>query len=195
MNKRELQYQQTLESIRNSVDEIIVKEGFDKLTIRGVCQKAGIKHGSFYHYFKSKDDLIIDRQKRFNTFFEDLYENSLKGLDSIEALKLYTTEYFKYIETRVQPMLISFEKTLLSKSAEGKLDEYSAQKILRKLIRGGIETGEISSRHNPDELYNYMQILFLGIRIRYCHTAGESLPDEYSKAEIFRWIDSLIISN
>ena len=191
MNKRELQYQRTLEAIRQSVDELVLKEGFDKLTIRGVCKKAGINHGTFYHYFKSKDDLIIDRQNRFNTFFSDLYEKELQHLPSREALKLYTKEYIHYIQTRLLPMLISFEKTLLSLSAKGRLEDNSAQKILIKLIQSGIAEGYITSEHSAESLYNLFQIFFLGIRVRFCHTFGESLPDASTEEEILKWIDTL----
>ena len=191
MNKRELQYQRTLEAIRVSTDQIVSSEGFDKLTIRGVCRKAGINHGTFYHYFSSKDDLIMDRQKRFDTFFVDLYEDKLKHLSTQEALKFYVTEYFRYIETRLLPMLISFEKTLLSLCEAGKLGDNNAQIILFKMIKEGIERGEISSEHSAESIYNHFQIYFLGIRLRFCHTAGESLPDPLTEKEIMRWIDSL----
>ncbi len=191
MNKREQQYQKTLEAIRQSVDELVLKEGFDKLTIRGVCKKAGINHGTFYHYFNSKDDLIMDRQKRFNTFFADLYETRLQHMTTRDALKLYSTEYIHYIQTRLLPMLISFEKTLLSISARGKLEENSAQTILMKIIEKGKSEGEILPEYSTESLYNLFQIFYLGIRVRFCHTYGESLPDESTEREILKWIDTL----
>ncbi len=193
MNQRERQYKRTLEAIRASVDEIVTADGYDKLTIRGVCQKAGINHGTFYHYFKSKDDLILDRQKRFDTYFIDLYEGKLKNLPCRDALKLYTNEYIHYVQTRLINMLLSFESTLLSLSARGKLEQNSAQKILVKIIESGIASGEISADRTEENIYEFFQVLFLGVRIRFCHTSGRSLPSEETEREIYRWIDSLFL--
>ncbi len=191
MNKREMQYQKTLEAIRNSVDEIVRSEGFDKLTIRGICRKAGINHGTFYHYFSSKDDLLMDRQNRFVSYFTELYESRLKDMDPRDALKEYTREYMSYIETRLVSMLVSLEKTLLSLSAKGKLEDTDAQIILMKIIQKGVDNRDFTEGHTAESIYNFLQMFFLGFRLRYCHTAGEPLPGKVAEDEIYKWIDSL----
>ena len=191
MNKRELQYQRTLDAIRKSVDEIVTEEGYDKLTIRGLCQKAGIDHSTFYHYFSSKDDLILDRRNRFASYFLDIYEKKLRTLPTKEALKAYTGEYIAYVQSRVLQVEIQFEKTMLSLSSKGKIEDSEAQKVLRKIIKQGRERGEFTTEASEEEIYNLFQVYFLGLRIRFCHTNGASLPDEYLTGEIIRWIDSL----
>lgn len=39
--------------------ELIKKEGIDGITVRSVCNEAGIATGTFYYYFKNKDDLLL----------------------------------------------------------------------------------------------------------------------------------------
>jgi len=191
MNQREEQRQRTLEAIRQSVDEIVTGEGPDRLTIRGVCQRAGIKHGTFYHYFSSKDDLIMDRQIRFDTYFDDLYNRRLRDMPVKDALKLYAAEYIRYIQTRLLPMLITFEKTLLSLCTKEKLPENNAQKILKRLIGERISKGEFKRDQSPESIYDFFQVFFLGIRILFCHTGGGSLPNPDLEGEIGIWIDGL----
>ena len=38
---------------------LIKKSGADSVTVRNVCEKADVSIGTFYHYFRDKDDLMI----------------------------------------------------------------------------------------------------------------------------------------
>ena len=48
----------TREKIVSSAMELFAKKGFDKTTVDEIVAKAGVAKGTFYLYFKSKDDLI-----------------------------------------------------------------------------------------------------------------------------------------
>mgnify|MGYP002225751941 CR=1 FL=1 len=34
------------------------KQGYEQLSIKNICEEAGVSNGSFYHHFKTKDDLL-----------------------------------------------------------------------------------------------------------------------------------------
>ncbi|GAB6135865.1 TetR/AcrR family transcriptional regulator [Thermococcus prieurii] len=48
----------TREKLVSSAMELFAKKGFDKTTVDEIVAKAGVAKGTFYLYFKSKDDLI-----------------------------------------------------------------------------------------------------------------------------------------
>ena len=50
--------------------ELIKKYGADTITVRSVCEKAGLSIGTFYHHFQNKDDLLMYfvREASFDTF-------------------------------------------------------------------------------------------------------------------------------
>ncbi len=48
----------TREKIVSSAMELFARKGFDKTTVDEIVAKAGVAKGTFYLYFKSKDDLI-----------------------------------------------------------------------------------------------------------------------------------------
>ncbi|WP_457752320.1 TetR/AcrR family transcriptional regulator [Thermococcus sp.] len=48
----------TREKIVSAAMELFAKKGFDKSTVDEIVAKAGVAKGTFYLYFKSKDDLI-----------------------------------------------------------------------------------------------------------------------------------------
>ena len=47
------------ECIIESTIAIIKEHGSDAVTVRNVCAKAGLSIGTFYHYFRDKDDLLM----------------------------------------------------------------------------------------------------------------------------------------
>ena len=44
--------------IIETAHRLILEYGYEKLTIRGVCRQAKIAIGTFYYYFKTKDELL-----------------------------------------------------------------------------------------------------------------------------------------
>ncbi|WP_099210037.1 TetR/AcrR family transcriptional regulator [Thermococcus henrietii] len=48
----------TREKLVSSAMELFAKKGFDKTTVDEIVARAGVAKGTFYLYFKSKDDLI-----------------------------------------------------------------------------------------------------------------------------------------
>ncbi|ASJ01434.1 TetR/AcrR family transcriptional regulator [Thermococcus gorgonarius] len=48
----------TREKLVSAAMELFAKKGFDKTTVDEIVAKAGVAKGTFYLYFKSKDDLI-----------------------------------------------------------------------------------------------------------------------------------------
>ena len=47
------------QKIIDTTIELIKTHGADYLTVRNVCQAAEVATGTFYHYFRNKDDLLI----------------------------------------------------------------------------------------------------------------------------------------
>ena len=98
MNKRQLQYQNTLIAIRQSVDELVAEVGFEKLRIKEVMARIGLAEGAFYHYFNSKNDLLFDRYFRGKQYAEQRYEEEWRHMDAIDALEdfvVFTTKHIK----------------------------------------------------------------------------------------------------
>ena len=62
--------QNSKEKIINETVSIIRKKGADAVTVRDVCESAGLSIGTFYHYFRDKDDLMMHflMETSFDTF-------------------------------------------------------------------------------------------------------------------------------
>lgn len=58
------------EQIIESTVSIIRTKGADAVTVRNVCAEANLSIGTFYHYFRDKDDLLMNflRETSFDSF-------------------------------------------------------------------------------------------------------------------------------
>jgi len=58
------------EQLLEAAVRIIRRDGAQGLTVRNVCEEAGLSNGTFYHYFQNKDDLMMAfvREESFDGF-------------------------------------------------------------------------------------------------------------------------------
>ena len=62
--------QDTKQKLIDTTVELIKKYGADSITVRNVCEEAGLSIGTFYHHFQNKDDLLMHfvREASFESF-------------------------------------------------------------------------------------------------------------------------------
>jgi TetR/AcrR family transcriptional repressor of nem operon len=77
--------------------ELIWVESYGAVSVDAICERAGVKKGSFYHFFKTKDELII-------TALEEHWRSRKPILDQLFAPSVPPLErlrnYFTYVYTR-----------------------------------------------------------------------------------------------
>ncbi len=81
--------------IINATISLIKKEGIDSITVRRVCEVAEIATGTFYYYFKNKDELLLSFIM-VSSFDDFELEAPLSDLPA-RIIELYTILVDKYI--------------------------------------------------------------------------------------------------
>jgi len=106
LTNRQLQAIKSKNKIYNASIELLANIGFDKIGIEDICKHAGVSVGSFYTYFKSKNDILIE-------IFERAYNDSL-GTDMIKHLYNFNNKRFitegRYIQELLHQIFIEAEK-------------------------------------------------------------------------------------
>ena len=101
INAQELSRQQqksreTKARIFNAAKQILQEQGYEALSIKNICEAAGVSNGSFYHHFKTKDDLLsyyIEEQPSINPDYLDLPENAEEAKTAIIRVYLNYVHY------------------------------------------------------------------------------------------------------
>lgn len=101
---RKEQARLTQKKIFDTTLVLIGKKGYQKVTIREICQSAQISIGTFYLYFSSKDDILIESFNRLD------YKVTIPDRsDSLSTISWICDYFCIYIEN----MISSFDKSLL----------------------------------------------------------------------------------
>lgn len=96
LSKQQRKSKETKERIFQAAKQILQRDGYEQLSIKNICEEAGVSNGSFYHHFKTKDDLLsyyIEDQPNINPELLDLPENAE---DAKHAIVYVYMNYVKY---------------------------------------------------------------------------------------------------
>lgn len=79
---------ETRSKLLNAAMSVIRAKGYAATTVDDICQAAGVTKGSFFHHFKSKEDLAIAVTEHFASMAEELfaqatYNNATDPLDRL----------------------------------------------------------------------------------------------------------------
>ena len=81
MTKRDIKSQRTKDNILKASIKLMSKYGTEAMTVKNICEEAGVSNGTFYHFFSSKDDIYAYFLRRYHTKYIEENEERLAALD------------------------------------------------------------------------------------------------------------------
>ena len=168
--------QQQAESSRKLLFKVAIdlmeKKGFSGTTIQDICQEAGFSVGTFYHHFKSKDDVFFELYRRADEYFEKTVAKSLEksGVAADEQVVLFFRHYAQYNKKQGFDnitQLYNTKNTLFT--AKGRY----MQILLKEVVTAGQAKAEISLESTPDEIVDFFFIMGRGVVYDWCIRGGK----------------------
>lgn len=136
----------TKERILETSLKLFYKQGYHGVTIDQIVQQAGTSKGGFYHYYKSKDELLYEIHDVFISYVIEKAEASyIQTSSPIEKLSAILHSFMKVFDM-YKPYITVFyeESTYLNeqyqKSINEKRDRY--RKIIEEVIIEGQNSGD-----------------------------------------------------
>jgi TetR/AcrR family transcriptional regulator, fatty acid metabolism regulator protein len=184
MTSRKKQAIQTKQRIYEAAVSIMQKHGFEEATIEKICKKAKVSVGSFYVYYKSKEDVLVEVYASADQYFRDIVQPLLADLSYHDKVLTFFQHYALYnIKTG-----LDFVKRLYG--SESKLfvarDRYMHQ-LLREILSHSVEAGQYRSDMSLDEAEQFLFIVARGVVTDWCLYEG-SYGLEEKMAYYFRRI-------
>ena len=161
------------EDNRNRALEIGIKilshKGYHNLGLREVLEQANIPSGSFYYYFKSKEDFALKALEHYTDYVIEFYRSKLFTKDisynkRLKSLFEAETEWLLSEDCKIGCMIgdLSSEMAGQIDSAQSTLESSyeKFQSIVERFLMEGQEDGAFSMDMKPQE----MAMFFLSSR-------------------------------
>ena len=153
--------EKTKQEILNAAFRLFREKGWDNVNIEDIVKEVGVTRGAFYHYFKSREDLIIavvDKMFYDNNPFEIASKEA--GLNALEKLRLaLKLDFAKNIENdgMIDELFKAFDNPVIFKSQFlSQLNTISP--YIEKLLLEGNEDGSLSVKY-PKQTAQILAIL------------------------------------
>ncbi|MCI2426589.1 TetR/AcrR family transcriptional regulator, partial [Candidatus Acetothermia bacterium] len=154
---------ETREKIQSVAAEIFSKRGFHNTGLRAIAADARLSIGSIYHYFKSKDDILLAILRRelatWKEFVADLERRELPVSKQIEAIVVQQINRIGKERDRSAVFLLGrLEHSATLKTNLVEVYEEMAR-YLERLLRTGIERKEIRPCNSTVVAYAILGII------------------------------------
>lgn len=170
MTARQLQAQQTKESIYNAAIKLFELRGYENVLIEDITNEANCAKGTFYLYYKSKKDLMYETVNRYNEISDRAYEE-VKGIEDFrEKLIKYSMFYYEGVRRTGRQILRALDGNNVLDGATDVVnsDDRSIYRVLDKLVEEGMEQGYLSREYDTAHYRRALITTFLGVDYYWC---------------------------
>ena len=169
--------------LAESAWKLFYEKGYDNTTIEDIVDDSGTSKGSFYHYFKGKDDLLGTLSMLFDAKYEELKSVMDPASDAVEKLIFLNHELFTMIDNSISLDLLSrlFSSQLTTRGEKSLLDRNRTYfKLLWKIIKEGQENGELRTDLSVNEIVDSYAMFERALMYDWCLCNGKYALARYS---------------
>ncbi|MEG0541506.1 MAG: TetR/AcrR family transcriptional regulator [Angelakisella sp.] len=162
----------TLEAINDAAVRLIGEKGIEKLTIRDICREVGIATGTFYNYYKSKNELVLHRLLYMDKHLREEVLPTLSGSYEEQMIQLmvgYTAHSIRKGVPYCSEIFQIIQTAHITPEQERQRFFY---RCVYDIIAQGQCSGEFNAATDPHEL-TVMTIAFVrGLNVDWCRKDG-----------------------
>lgn len=195
MTKRKLQAIASRKHILETAMELAVDKGFTQVSIQDICKKAGVSTGAFYHYFKSKEEVVLAWYEGSDARYrEEIIPSLMAEQDKSveEKIVKYLFEMALYAEeTGVMNITQLYRAQLGVDNTSFIYGERALPEGLLNLILEGQNKGEFCKNIQAEEIKEDLLIIMRGSILHWCQCKGEYSLSERAPQIVKRYLSSI----
>lgn len=192
LSKQQMKSRETKRRIFRAAKTILQREGYEQLSIKNICEEAGVSNGSFYHHFKTKDDLLsyyIEEQPGINPDLLDIPENADEAKIAIIHVYLNYAEYCRelgveFIANYYTPKNQALNPTIRT---ERPYPILTVENYLRRAIDAGI----VIPRIPLSDISTDIRMLVIGNVFEWCLHEGDTDFEGNIRRSLGHYLDGI----
>ncbi len=176
LNKRQLQAIATRKKIYETARQLILKHGFEHVSVDLIAEAAGVSKGTFYVHFESKDALAAALIEEYTNTVDMDYKALLTGLPentSIDdAIILMAERISEVIAANIglENIRVLYKAHLAKTVNTTPAMSYNRElyKLFADLLKTGVSRGEIRDDIPVESLSRHLILAIRGIVFEWC---------------------------
>jgi len=172
------------EKIIDTSWELFHEKGFGETTINDIIREAGISKGTFYYYFRSKDNLLDTLSEILDREYERLSKNEPEGMNAFDKLMWLNYEAHEFIKKNIDYRLMSYlySAQIVKDTGSSLLDRNRFYfNYLERIMEEGSRKGELTDSMSVGEMVKFFSIGERALITEWCMNNGGFDLGEYSK--------------
>ncbi len=178
LTKRQLQAIETKKKIYDTAVQVINEKGFGNVSIEDITTRANVAKGSFYTYFKSKEDLLFDTFRQSDAVYAQAFaqvqnEDFLPMM--IDFVRISYTEYEKRGKGIIKAIVANYF-TFPDNNFYG--EDRDLLKCLNHIVTKGKLQNYLSAHMATAQYVNLLLSTLIGVEVMWCiDDQGRNLAD------------------
>lgn len=177
MTNRQMQAIATKQKILDVAERLISERDFELVSVDDIVNECGVAKGTFYHYFKSKDDILVYIIRSPYEHLRRQHEET-EALPWLERLRLFLENWFRMVD---QFNLSFSRQTFKLYTSPEMMGSYGGDvshmdlgmELVRECISGAIASGELRKDTPLDIITKEMMFSMQGCTLYQCKHAEE----------------------
>lgn len=173
MTNRQIAAAQTRKRLVEAAKNIICDKGLTNTSIDEITEACGVSKGTFYTYFKRKEDIVYELSERM---FDEILADA-QGFEGtiIEKLENYMIHFSRYIERGSLKLAQEWIKNVV----DSDISDVGTNKLkkdisaVEALIWSGIENKELRTDTPVEQISNTINDLLYGQMLCWALSSGE----------------------
>ena len=173
--------------------KLFYEQGYEETTVEDIVFESETSKGSFYHYFKGKDELMWTLANVFDEKYEELMETMDPALGAVEKLIYLNHELFAMIDGGVSIDLLArlLSTQLLARGEKHLLDRNRTYfRLLRQIIAQGQQAGELRADRTVNDIVKAYALWERALLYDWCLCGGEYSLTAYTDSVTPMFLES-----
>ena len=191
LGRQQQKSKETKERIFRAAKHILQKKGYEQLSIKNICEEAGVSNGSFYHHFKTKDDLLsyyIEEQPSINPDLLDMPGNVEEAKLAVIRVYLNYVDYCK--ELGVEIMSGYYDPKNQALNPVSRTERPYPIVTVQNYINNALAAGVIHLNVELEEFTTDIRMIVIGNVFEWCLRNGEADFPGNMRRSLGKYLDS-----
>ena len=183
MTNRQLAALETRKKLLEAAKKIVSEKGLINTSIEEITKACGVSNGTFYTYFKRKEDVIFALSREM---YQEIYENAQAHEGSfMERLIFYMVNFSGYIEKSVLKLCQEWVRNTVDPDLVENPDDKNKLGMdidsMKGLLERGVERDELQKDTPVDVLSHTLADVLYGEMLCWDMTGGAYSFEERTK--------------